>query len=98
MGPEEEMRYAGDKTAHAAAAAKLWTEHWTSGPGQDALWRMVTRCWSRRTVRVLVDCKRSLPQLAMSTVGPPRALGICVWGGDVVVFRGLVSPLYGDVE
>ena len=55
IGPREETGYVKDKTMHAAAAAMLWTEHWTSGLGHDALWRMVTRFWSRRTVGVLVD-------------------------------------------
>ena len=55
IGPREETGYVKDKTTHAAAAAMLWTEHWTSGLGHDALWRMVTRFWSRRTVGVLVD-------------------------------------------
>ena len=55
MGPREEMGYMEDSTTHAAAAAKLWMEHWTLGPGHDELWRMVTRFWSRRTQRILVD-------------------------------------------
>jgi hypothetical protein len=43
-----------DGTTHAAAAAMLWTDHWSSGPGHDALWRMVTRFWSRRCETFLV--------------------------------------------
>ena len=55
MGQQEEMGYVEDKTTHVAAATMSWTKHWTSGPGHDALLRMVTKFWSRRTVGVLLD-------------------------------------------
>ena len=55
IGPRKETGYVEDSATHAADAAMLWTKHWSTDPGHDALWRMVTRFWSRRTERSLVD-------------------------------------------
>ena len=54
MGPREEMGYVEDRTTHTAAAAMLWADHWSSGPGHDAVWRMVAQFWNRRSETILV--------------------------------------------
>ena len=76
----------------------LWTDHWSSGPDHDALWRMIAQFWSRHSETFFCGMSFELTKTCNDTGFSTQSFGICVWGGWGCGFGGLFSPLFGDVE